>query len=666
MTALSAEINIENTIQVNSSQFNYKYGDQIHFPYSIASLVVNLKSKEKLNKKFQFEKTFVFRDKIKKNIEKCKDSDILLCSCYVWNWEITLHLAKEVKKINPKCLIIFGGPQVPNHSEGFFEEYPFVDMIVHGEGEYVIENIFNEYLANKDFTQVKGIETKEFRNESEPRINDLDGLPSPYLNNTVWDLVEKVDGVNWIASWETNRGCPYQCTFCDWGSATNTKMRKWSEETLFKEIEWFADNKIPYIDCCDANFGIYQERDFRLATKLKEESLKKGFPERIRPAWAKFSSEKIIPIAKELQLANLLRAVTLAVQSLDETTLEIVKRQNIKFDKFSELTEAFRKEGIPTYTELIMGMPGETLESFKNGLEILASDTKVGSIYVYNCGVFPNAPMNEPMYIDLHKIKKLRSPIFLAHSEIHDNEEILEYEEISIGAVSFNLDDLKEMYLYSWLIQSFHSFGIFEYITIFYNRTYELSFMGIYEKFLEYCRSTKSLFSEEYEIVADYIFKGYSGKGWNHNDPRFGNIFWPIEEASWLRLTMSKSKLEKEIFSFLNYLEKNLNLDTGKEKLEDLIKFQTFLLSCEDDKKDIKSENFNFDWKEYFINSKKLKRSQINYYYESILNEKDTVSWAYKTMWYGRSSKKYKFHPENLKENTNVVKIKQITVKSNS
>jgi radical SAM superfamily enzyme YgiQ (UPF0313 family) len=663
---MSNQVEIKKMVRVNSSQFNYKYGDQIHFPYSIARLVSYIKTKEELSKKFQFEKTFVFRDKINEYIKKCKETDILLCSCYVWNWEITLHLAKEVKKINPKCLIIFGGPQVPNHSEKFFDKYPFVDIIVHGEGEYIIENILKEYLENKNFIEVKGIETKEFRNEAEPRINDLDGLPSPYLNNTVWDLVEKVEGVHWIASWETNRGCPYQCTFCDWGSATNTRMRKWTEETLFKEIEWFADNKIPYIDCCDANFGIYQERDFKLARKLKEESLKKGFPERIRPAWAKFSSEKIIPIAKELQSANLLRAVTLAVQSLDETTLEIIKRQNIKFDKFSELTETFRNEGIPTYTEIIMGMPGETLESFKNGLEILAGDTKVGSIYVYNCGVFPNAPMNEPVYVDLHKIKKLRSPIFLGHSAIHDNEQIPEYEDIAIGAVSFDLDDIKEMYLYSWLIQSFHSFGIFEYITIFYNQVYGLTFMKIYEEFLEYCRKTKSLFSEEYEIVVNYISKGYSGKGWNHQDDRLGDIFWPIEEASWLRLTMNRSRLKKETLSFLNYLEKNLKLNTKLEKLEDLTKFQTFLLTCEDDKREIKSENFEFNWKEYFMNSKELKNIQINYFYESILQEKNIVDWAYKTMWYGRSSKKYKFHPENLKENANIVKLKQITVKPNS
>lgn len=72
-------------IKVNSSQFNYQYGDQIHFPYSIATLVAYIKSKESLSSQFKFEKSFVFRDKVDEYIQQCKDTDILLCSCYVWN-----------------------------------------------------------------------------------------------------------------------------------------------------------------------------------------------------------------------------------------------------------------------------------------------------------------------------------------------------------------------------------------------------------------------------------------------------------------------------------------------------------------------------------------------------------------------------------------------------
>ena len=71
-----------------------------------------------------------------------------------------------------------------------------------------------------------GIETKDFKNAPQPRTKDLDTFPSAYLTDTVWDLVEKTDGIKYIAAWETNRGCPYQCTFCDWGSLTNSRLTK--------------------------------------------------------------------------------------------------------------------------------------------------------------------------------------------------------------------------------------------------------------------------------------------------------------------------------------------------------------------------------------------------------------------------------------------------------
>ncbi len=654
-------------IKVNSSQFNYQYGDQIHFPYSIATLVTYINSKPELSQHYKFEKTFVFRDRVDEYIQQCKDTDILLCSCYVWNWEITTYLAQEVRKMNPKCMIIFGGPQIPDLSEGFFEKYPYVDIAVHGEGEHVFENILTEYLKDKDYSNIKGIETKNFRTPPQERLNDLDSLPSPYLTNTVWKLVDKVEGIRWIASWETNRGCPYECTFCDWGSATFTKMRKWEETRLFKEIEWFADNEIPYIDCCDANFGIYQERDFRLASKLKEVALKKHYPERIRPAWAKNSSEKIIPIAKELQAGGILGAVTLAVQSLDPSTLNIIKRANIKFDKFSDLTTTFRLHGIPTYTEIIMGLPGETLETFKDGLENIAN-TKIGIVFIYNCSVLPNAPMNMPAYREKYQIQTVRSPIMLVHSSIH-NRGIPEYEEIVVSTSSCSTDELKKIYLYSWSFLTLHSLGLLKHIAEYYNQAHDLPFIKFYETFLEYCHTEKSVFSEEFERIVTYRDNGYSGKGWDHHDPNLGDINWPIEEASWLRLSYDKEKLLAGINSLLLYFKAKYQYNTPDSLLKDLAKFQTFLLTTRDNKNETKTEHFEYDWKNFFVNNVPLRPTEKTYYYKNPVTEKDSTLWNYKVIWYGRRSQDYKCNPEDLQEeqdkssNLDKIKVEEMTPK---
>ena len=638
--------------KINSSQFNYTYRDRIHLPYSISLLVSYIKTKEELSSKFKFEKTFVFRDekKIDAYIEECRNSDILLCSCYVWNWEITTHLARKVKEINPECLIIFGGPQAPQILENFFEKYPFVDIIVHGEGELILENLLAEYLNKKDYTKVKGISTKEFTTLPQDRIANFEGMPSPYLTNTVWDLVDKVDGIQWIVSWETNRGCPYACTFCDWGSATATTMRKWSDERLYKEIEWFADNKIPYIDCCDANFGIYRDRDLKISKKLTEQKSKKGFPETFRTNWAKVSSEKIIPLAKELQSVDLLNAVTLSLQSLDANTLKIIKRANLKFDTFSSLTTSFKDAGIPTYTELIMGLPGETLDTFKKGLETALGDEDLGAILLYNCGLLPNAPMNYPDYREKYKLKAIRSPVFLQHSP-KDERGIQEYENILIETSSYTLEDLKKMYRLSWVIQTFHSFGILEYIAKYYQKTYEITLIKFYESILEYGQTNQTFFSNECNLLEKHIEEGYSGKGWAHYDIDLGDISWPFEEASVARfLKLDNNILHKEINKFIEFFENKIGVNSKTNVLSDLIKFQIFLLTTRDHLEEMKNEKFMFDWKNYFTNQTELKYMIKEYNYKNQITEKDPVKWTWEVVWFGHKEIKYKYHPKFLQE----------------
>ena len=636
-------------LTVSSSQYNYQYGDRIHLPYSIACLVTYLKNNQKIKENFKFEKTFVFRENIKDDINRCKNSDVLLCSCYVWNWELTIHLAEQVKKINPDCLIILGGPHVPENSAGFFDKYPFVDMLVHGEGEKISEEIFTEYLNNKDFSNVKGISTKEFQTMFAERINDLDILPSPYLTNTIWELVENVEGVRWICSWETHRGCPYLCTFCDWGSATFTKMRRFSEETLMKELDWFAENKMTYIDCCDANFGIFFVRDLRIAKKLNELATTKGFPQTFQQSWAKNSSEKIIPIAKELQEGGLLTAVTLSVQSLDENTLTIIKRANMKFDRFSNLSNQFREEGLPTYSEVIRGLPGETLESFKEGLEQLVGESKIDTIYIFHCIVLPNAPMNIPEYREKYKLKTIRSPIYLGHSSIN-NRTIEEYENVVTSTSTATQEDIKQMYLYSWITLSMHSFGILEYVSRYYNKIHGMSYMKFYEEVLEFCKTENSIFSEEYEKVVKHSEIGYKGEGWNHYDPKLGDINWPIEEATWLRLASQKSRTLDGINLFLEYLETKLGYATPKEILRDLAKFQLFLISTKENQNVTKSETFEYDWKEFFASSSQLRKIEKNYNYKNQIVEKDDFEWNKKAIWYGRRGKTCKFDSNKLSE----------------
>ena len=108
-----------------------------------------------------------------------------------------------------------------------------------------------------------------------------------------------------------------------------------------------------------------------------------------------------------------------------------------------------------------------------------------------------------------------------------------------------------------------------------------------------------SIFSDEYKKVVDYVSKGYSGKGWNHYDSKLGEIFWPIEEATWLRLISNKEFLVTDTTKFLNFLEQKFKFFTDKKEINDLIKFQIFLI-----KKLILSHQL--------INFQKIKTSSLN------------------------------------------------------
>ena len=274
-------------------------------------------------------------------------------------------------------------------------------------------------------------------------------------------------------------------------------------------------------------------------------------------AWAKNTTERIIPIASELKQGEILGGISLSVQSLDPTTLKNIKRANIKFEKFSDLTDSFQENGIPTYSELIIGLPGETLESFKKGLETIAQ-TKVGTLLWGYCSVLPNAPMNIPEYKDKFKIKTRRSPVHLRHASMEyvKKDKVREYEEIVYETSSYTFEDLKQMMLYAWAFSTFQNLAIFEHISEYYNRIHKLSFMAFYHAFFEYCQSNESIFSKEVEIVTKYLDDGLSGKGWDHIEPKFGDINWPIEEASWLRLVPDIQVFKEETKKFNGFLFK--------------------------------------------------------------------------------------------------------------
>ncbi len=340
---------------------------------------------------------------------------IYLFSHYVWSSAENLKLSAQLKALDPTCITMHGGPDVPKYEgdlNAYFAAHPHVDICVRGEGEVTA----TEALAA--LTEVIGrggrpdlgvlervpglafrVGDRVVRTPDRARVVDLDLLPSPFLTG-LFDSFGKASTE--AAVIESNRGCPYGCTFCDWGSATAQRIRKFSLDRVFEEIEWCGRHGIETIGLADANFGIF-ERDVEIAEKLAAVKRRHGAPRHFGVNYAKNSLKHLKPIVKILSDAGTIAYGQLSLQSMDPDTLETIDRSNIKSEKYHELAQEFRSAGLPLFIDLMMGLPGSTQASFRADLQ-QAIDREVIA-KVYPTQLLVNSPMNEPSYRAQHGIE---------------------------------------------------------------------------------------------------------------------------------------------------------------------------------------------------------------------------------------------------------------------
>jgi tRNA A37 methylthiotransferase MiaB len=363
------------TRRVYLSQINNTYGDNAFLPYSTAMLWSAARVHADITDSFSLAGHLLLREPLRLALERMAEPHVLGVSCYLWNWRYNLEFMAQTRRLWPSCVIICGGPEVPDHSEGFLQQHPFIDYLVHGEAEITFAELLRCIRDGTDPSTVSGISyakgNETVKTMPRPRAADPSQFPSPYLDGTMDDIMRQYPSLHWHASQETHRGCPYSCTFCDWGSAVYTKVRQFDDQRLLAEMEWFGSRQIDLLYNCDANYGLFgRDRDLTRAL-VQTKARWGGHPSKFRAAYAKKSDDKVFEIAKMLNDAGMSKGVTLSTQSMDPHTLHNIKRTNIAMDAFAPLAARYRAAGIPTYTELIIGLPGETLQSFYQGIETL-------------------------------------------------------------------------------------------------------------------------------------------------------------------------------------------------------------------------------------------------------------------------------------------------------
>ena len=419
-----------------------------------------------IQENFNIEYRFL-RQKGKSLAASMEDPAVVGFSCYVWNFCGSLAAAKEVKKRFPNALIVLGGfsiPKIPTRIKQFFQRHPYVDVLVHGEGELTFANFLRQNMGDQQYHEIQGLTYKTpdvsegfVSNPLALRIDCLDDLPSPFLNGVFDEMLSRYGSKITGALWETNRGCPYSCTFCDWGDAAVNKIKKYSMERLHEEIKWISKKEFYYMYFSDANFGIFKERDLEIAGHIADCHAKSGFPHHLIINWAKNKGENVVRIAERFARGGIANNITMAIQSTNPETLKAIKRKNLAQGKIDHLKNMFHDGYMPTYVEVILGLPLETYETFTQGLNTILSNRLEDRFYIYLCQMLENTDLDSPESRKKYQLETRRCRHTVSNRKFDWVDDDIEYEEFVIATSTMPIEDWVRSYVLGYLLTALYN-----------------------------------------------------------------------------------------------------------------------------------------------------------------------------------------------------------------
>lgn len=531
-------------LTVGLVQINNSFSGQNYLPYAVALLEAYVRAQAADPARYYFKLPIYKRIAISAAVEQLLDCDIVGFSTYVWNAQISLEIARRLKARRPEILIVFGGPHVPDQPEEFLRANPSIDVAIHNEGEKIFLRLLEMY-PSRDWAGVSSVsfvgpDGRFTRNPNGERFRDLDEVPSPFLDGTLDAVVAAYPQETWIGLWETNRGCPFQCTFCDWGSATAGKVTKFGMDRLIGEIDWFSRNKIEYIFCCDANFGI-QKRDVEIAEYVAKVKSETGYPAALSVQNTKNATERAYRTQKILSDAGLNKGVALSMQSVDMTTLEAIKRDNISLETYMELQRRFTRDKVETYSDLILGLPGETYDSFVEGVCLLIETGQHNRIQFNNLSILPNAEMGNPAYQKKFGMETVESTIINIHGErVELEDDVPEVQQLVVCTAAMPRADWRRTRAFCWITALLHFDKLFQIPLIAAHELAGLSYREVLEAFLDVDARAFPLLGEIRDFFLDEAGRIQEGAAEYVFSKEYLGIYWPADEYIFITLTAER------------------------------------------------------------------------------------------------------------------------------
>ncbi len=509
----------------------------IFYPYTSGLIQAYARQFDVINQNYEFKPILFIRDTVDNIVNKYDDPSIVGFSTTLWNYRLSLAVAKRLKQKFKECLIIFGGPQVEIESKQFFNDYPFVDLCVYGEGEKVFKDILVENLQSR-ISHYQTLHLFELD-------TDLDIFPSPYQVDIFDNYKELYPQITFKGLVELNRNCPFHCAYCCWGQKElGSKVKYHSYKYVKRDAEWFGQNQIEYLFCTDGNFGMF-ERDIKSAQIYADVKEKySGYPSIFRVCFGKNITNNIFKTVKILTKSGLAKSVSLSVQSQDELVLKSINRKNISQKVFLDLQHKYIDLGVSTYTEIILGLPNETKQSFLDGLEKTLRTIDNNQLFVYHCQVLKNTALDSQEYRNKYGLQTVNRILKEPHSETRHKDIIKEYEEVIIGTNTLSIEEWKECAVISWTIQLLHSLKIADKLIKWMVQYYQISYMSIYNHII----NSGLLEIKKFCEITDEIIAGGSE---SQSDIRFGQLNYEPEEMAYLNILCNKGRFYFKFYAVL-------------------------------------------------------------------------------------------------------------------
>ena len=515
-------------------QPNFAQGSQSYksywLPHSIACVYVYTAYSAEFSNTYSLNQIIFKRDKISSTALMLAGDDVVLFSNYMWNWEYNKCLAQSIKSINPKCRIVFGGPQVSEHRlDDQRRQMPYVDTWIISEGELS----FMEYTRDLISGEPKSVYAVQ-------RLEDLD-IPSPYLVGFFDDLLDQNQALRWNTTLETNRGCPFKCTFCDWGSLTYAKVKRFPMPKVQQEIEWIARNGIEYVFVADANFGMYPDRDMQIAQWMTENQQRYGYPEVWNANWHKNSRQNVLPIVEHLTAGGKNRAMTISVQSMNEGVQTAIERKNMDISHMQDMFDLINSKGLASYTELILPLPLETAQSWREGLAEVLRIGQHNSIEIWFHQLLENAESTKS-HVSEYGFETRELSGYVSGEIEPGDEDILEKTEVVVATNTMSYSEFIDCWQYASMIINFHCGGWTQLISRVRTAQGETDYLTFYDNLFAQLNSSPSIIGakwREQRQHLDLFLEGRAPNGfsahtflWNFNRVLHENYM-----ASWEFIT---------------------------------------------------------------------------------------------------------------------------------